>query len=144
MQFEWFAYDDAARMARAFALRVAVFVDEQGFAEADERDAQDASALHVLGVDDAGAVCCTARMFPAGAAAWHVGRVAVRRDLRGQGVGRLLMDEIARKARTLGGQTLELGAQIDKQGFYAALGFVGSGAPFLDAGYPHILMKRAL
>lgn len=144
LRWIWFSFDDGAHMRAAYALRHAVFVDEQGFTDADDRDARDRDALHVLGVDETGAACCTARLFSVEPGVWHAGRVAVRRALRGQGVGRLLMAAVAEKARALGGHTLELGAQADKQGFYAAVGFSPVGAPFLDAGYPHILMRMPL
>ena len=131
-------------MDKAFALRQTVFTDEQGFAPEDDHDAQDETALHVLGTDDAGAVCCTARLFSTEPNVWHAGRIAVRKDLRGQGVGRQLMQELVRKARDLGGKTLELGAQYDKQGFYEAVGFTAYGELFQDAGYPHRMMKQEL
>ena len=144
MKFYWFSFDDTANMDKAFALRQTVFTDEQGFAPEDDHDAQDKTALHVLGLDDAGAVCCTARLFSTEAGVWHAGRIAVRKDLRGQGVGRQLMQELVCKARALGGKTLEIGAQIDKQGFYTATGFTAYGEEFLDAGYPHMMMKQEL
>lgn len=144
MKFYWFSFDDTANMDKAFALRQTVFTDEQGFAPEDDHDEQDKTALHVLGMDDAGAVCCTARLFSTQPNVWHAGRIAVRKDLRGQGVGRQLMQELVCKARALGGKTLELGAQIDKQGFYEAVGFAPYGGTFLDAGYPHRMMKREL
>ena len=144
MDFYWFSFDDAAYMEKAFALREEVFTVEQGFPEAEERDAQDETALHVVGLDDAGAVCCTARLFSTEPEIWHAGRIVVRAGLRGQGVGRQLMQELAGRARALGGKTLELGAQIDKQGFYEAVGFTPYGAIFLDAGYPHRMMKLEL
>lgn len=144
MKFYWFSFDDTAHMDNAFALRQEVFTDEQGFAPEDDHDAQDQTALHVLGLDDAGAVCCTARLFSTQPDVWHAGRIAVRKDLRGQGVGRRLMEELVRKARVVGGITLELGAQIDKQGFYEAVGFTAYGGIFSDAGYPHRMMKLEL
>lgn len=144
MQFYWFSFDDTAHMDKAFALREAVFTVEQGFAPEDDHDAQDETALHVLGVDDAGAVCCTARLFSTEPDVWHAGRIAVCKALRGQGVGRQLMHELVCKARALGGKTLELGAQIDKQGFYEAVGFTPYGEIFLDAGYPHRMMQLNL
>ena len=144
MQFYWFTFDDTENMDKAFALRQTVFTDEQGFAPEDDHDAQDKTALHVLGLDDTGAVCCTARLFSTQPEIWHAGRIAVCKDLRGQGVGRQLMHELACKARKLGGKTLELGAQIDKQGFYEAVGFTAYGETFLDAGYPHRMMQLTL
>lgn len=143
MTFEWVAYSDAA-IREAFALREEVFVAEQGFAPEDELDEQDRTALHVLGRDESGRAVCTARMFAERPGVYHAGRIAVRRALRGQGVGRALMDEVTRRAKELGASELTLGAQYDKAGFYEAVGFVRFGEPFLDAGYPHIGMRKTL
>ena len=132
LHFEWFGFDDAARMALAHGLRKEVFVDEQGF------------SLDVLGLDETGAARCTARVFADAPGVWHAGRIAVQRGLRGQGVGRLLLAAVADKARAQGARTLELGAQYDKQGFYEAVGFAPYGEPYLDEGYPHVPMRMAL
>ena len=133
LHFEWFGFDDAARMALAHGLRKEVFVDEQGFSLEADRDEQDKNALHVL-----------ARVFADAPGVWHAGRIAVQRGLRGQGVGRLLLAAVADKARAQGARTLELGAQYDKQGFYEAVGFAPYGEPYLDEGYPHVPMRMAL
>ena len=144
LHFECFGFDDAARMALAYGLRKAVFVDEQGLSLEADRDEQDKTALHVLGLDETGAVRCTARMFADAPGAWHAGRIAVQRGLRGQGVGRQLLAAVADKARAQGARTLELGAQYDKQGFYEAVGFAPYGEQYLDEGYPHVHMRMAL
>ena len=68
----------------------------------------------------------------------------IKRGLRWQGVGRLLLAAVADKARAQGARTLELGAQYDKQGFYEAVGFAPYGEPYLDEGYPHVPMRMAL
>ncbi|MFR2591264.1 MAG: GNAT family N-acetyltransferase [Ruthenibacterium lactatiformans] len=136
LHFEWFGFDDAARMALAHGLRKEVFVDEQGFSLEADRDEQDKNALHVLGLDETGAARCTARVFADAPGVWHAGRIAVQRGLRGQGVGRLLLAAVADKARAQGARTLELGAQYDKQGFYEAVGFAPYGEPYLDEGIP--------
>ena len=109
LHFEWFGFDDAARMALAHGLRKEVFVDEQGFSLEADRDEQDKNALHVLGLDETGAARCTARVFADAPGVWHAGRIAVQRGLRGQGVGRLLLAAVADKARAQGARTLELG-----------------------------------
>ena len=83
-------------------------------------------------------------MFADAPGAWHAGRIAVQRGLRGQGVGRQLLAAVADKARAQGARTLELGAQYDKQGFYEAVGFAPYGEQYLDEGYPHVHMRMAL
>ena len=139
LHFEWFGFDDAARMALAHGLRKEVFVDEQGFSLEADRDEQDKNALHVLGLDETGAARCTARVFADAPGVWHAGRIAVQRGLRGQGVGRLLLAAVADKARAQGARTLELGAQYDKAGLYEAVGFAPYGEPISGRRYPHVL-----
>lgn len=75
LHFEWFGFDDAARMALAHGLRKEVFVDEQGFSLEADRDEQDKNALHVLGLDETGAARCTARVFADAPGVWHAGRI---------------------------------------------------------------------
>ena len=143
MEYQWFAFSDE-RVALAHALRREVFVDEQGFALADDLDERDKTSLHVLGVSEDGSPVCCARVFWQEPGVLHVGRVCVRRALRGKGVGSSLMKEIARKARQMGARRLELGAQCGKEGFYETLGFVPFGQRFLDADAWHIGMGRDL
>lgn len=45
LHFEWFGFDDAARMALAHGLRKEVFVDEQGFSLEADRDEQDRKSV---------------------------------------------------------------------------------------------------
>ncbi len=142
MEYQWFPFSDE-RVAQAHALRREVFVDEQGFALEDDLDEQDKTCLHVLGVMPQGPVCC-ARVFWQAPGVLHVGRVCVRRTLRGQGVGGALMREILRKAQALGAHRVELGAQCGKEGFYETLGFQTFGERFLDAGAWHIAMRLEL
>lgn len=66
------------------ALRTAVFVDEQGVPPEEEVDDLDAVARHLVALE-AGAVVGTCRLLP-DAAAWTLGRMAVRRDRRRGGV----------------------------------------------------------
>ncbi len=70
-------------------IRQTVFVEEQGFH--NEFDAMDAEAWHVVLWKDEHAIA-TGRTFPAQGEthAWTIGRVAVRKPYRGQGIARWL------------------------------------------------------
>lgn len=143
MTFIWFDHT-APQMREAYALRQEVFTQEQGFRAADDLDGMDAQAQHVLVLDEQGAPLATGRMFPEAGNAYHLGRIAVRKALRGAGIGRALMDEMAQRAKALGAQAVTVGAQFDKADFYAKCGFERTGHEFKDAGYPHVEMRRAL
>lgn len=133
---------DALDRAACFAVRRAVFIGEQGIAEAEEFDAADDTCLHFLGRLNGRAVA-TARLIGHGACA-KIGRVAVLRDVRRQGVGAALIRAVERHAARSGHATVALDAQVAVMPFYARLGYVASGPVFDDAGIPHRRMHRDL
>ena len=71
----------------------------------------------------------------------HIGRLAVLRGTRGQGVGRDLLLAAVRLARRLGMGDLFLHAQTRARGFYEAAGFIAEGDEFPEAGIAHVLMR---
>jgi predicted GNAT family N-acyltransferase len=123
-------------------LREEVFCDEQGVPVDEERDAHDASALHLIALDG-GEVVGTCRLI-AGDPAWKLGRMAVRRAARGRGVGTALLVEAERAAVTHGARRLGFSAQTHAIGFYRRGGYRTVGGVFDDAGIPHVWMERAL
>ena len=143
LTFEWLVFS-SPQMAAALDIRTRVFVDEQGYTLEEDRDEQDKTALHVLGRDAAGEPVCTARMFEEQPGVWHIGRVATYAARRGRGYAGAMMREMCREAAARGGKTASLGAQVERQSFYEALGFSPVGEVFLDCGQPHIEMRRAL
>lgn len=126
----------------AKAIRFEVFVDEQHVPADLELDDLDAMAHHWLAWDGETAVG-TARAVRKDFG-WKIGRVAVRRDWRGRGVGLALMRAIIDAARRAEVRELQLESQTHALAFYARLGFVAEGPEFDDAGIPHRLMRLAL
>ena len=128
--------------ARAEAQRVreTVFVVEQGVPSEIELDEWDERCDHALAYDTAGRVIGTGRLLPDG----HVGRMAVLREARGQGVGARLLEALIDRARSRGMGRVVLNAQTHAVPFYARFGFAVEGAPFMEAGIPHVTMARAL
>jgi predicted GNAT family N-acyltransferase len=123
--------------AKCLAIRMAVFVGEQHVPEAEERDAQDATALHFLAERD-GAPLGTARLLLQGSYA-KITRVAVLRAARSQGIGAALMRHIETTAPQ---REFRLDAQIQAVPFYERLGYAATGAVFLEAGIPHRHMVK--
>jgi len=122
------------------AIRYAVFVGEQGVPIELEHDAHDRTALHLLVTDPDGQPIGTARMLPEG----HVGRMAVLRAWRKQGIGSAMMRELIRIAGEAGTEHLFLNAQCEAEAFYRRLGFSAEGGVFVDAGIDHRLMSMQL
>lgn len=121
----------------AALLRQSIFVDEQGFV--DEFDEYDEKSVHIVMFDGDEPVA-TLRFYDEGAGSYHIGRVAVKRDRRGEGLGRLLIDEAVKSVREIGGRRLTVGAQEDKAGFYARCGFKQCGERYFEQDYPHVSM----
>lgn len=124
----------------AFALRREVFVIEQQIPEAEEFDADDLAATHLVAIA-AGNVVGTLRII------WtdeHVklGRVVVAQLWRGQGISTRLLRHAMDLAQGKGESRFYLTAQHDKLAVYEKLGFVAFGEPFDDgSGILHLKMK---
>ena len=122
------------------SLRREVFVDEQGVPPEIEWDGQDPQCRHVVALDAEGRAIGCGRLLPDG----HIGRLAVRRNWRGQGVGAALLDALIELARGDGHREVALNAQTHALAFYARRGFAPSGEPFIEAGIPHQAMAQSL
>lgn len=124
------------------ALRRAVFIEEQGVPEAEEWDALDAEAIHLLALEGETPLG-TARLFVQGPLG-KIGRVCVARAARGQGLGAALIAEGCTRLKALGCTRVRLGAQVQAMPFYEGLGFAACGPVYTDAGIPHRDMERPL
>jgi predicted GNAT family N-acyltransferase len=133
---------DQPAMDQAWALRRRVFIEEQHVPEAIEMDADDARAFHVLALEDKVPVGC-GRMVP-----HHdyikIGRMAVRRERRGEGIGRHILEYLMDAARRQGFRKAVLHAQLHAEGFYLKCGYLPDGDAFEEAGIMHRRMEREL
>ncbi|MFN8122811.1 MAG: GNAT family N-acetyltransferase [Thermoleophilia bacterium] len=131
-----------AEMEPLLLLREEVFCAEQGVPLDEERDAYDATALHLVALAS-GELVGTCRLL-AGDGLWKLGRMAVRRAARGTGVGMALLAEAERCALARGARRLGFTAQTHAIGFYRRGGYRTLGGVFDDAGIPHVWMERPL
>lgn len=138
MRFEVRLVAGADDLAAAFALRRHVFVDEQGVPAELEHDALDALSRHVLAVDADGQAVGTGRIAPDG----RIGRLAVRADRRGHGIGDAMLRALLDAARDGGLRATYLHAQLQAMTLYARAGFVAEGPRFEEAGILHRTMRR--
>lgn len=156
---------EQARSA-ASPIRFAVFVEEQNVPVEIELDDQDALSIHVLASVD-GRTVGTGRLLPpeadlAGAAVdlaptsnisiaaagtgltSHIGRMAVIKACRGQGIGARMLEVLVQRARERGDTRVVLSAQTHAIGFYRRYGFTEFGPIYLDAGIEHQSMHKFL
>jgi predicted GNAT family N-acyltransferase len=109
-----------------------------------EQDAEDARALHVVVRNRLGASVATGRLLRTGAKVSKIGRVAVKRSLRGTGVGQVALEALVSAARDRGDTEVMLHAQASATRFYLTQGFTAVGEPFKEAGIDHIEMAKQL
>jgi len=136
---------DGTELTQAFAIRRAVFVDEQDVPEAIEMDEHDATATHFLARDLArNEPVGTARLRFPDETTGKAERVAVLRPYRGEGLGRRLMDSTETEARDRGCSRMRLNAQTHVEDFYAKLGYETVSDVFYEATIPHVEMEKEL
>lgn len=124
----------------AFAVRIAVFVEEQGISRSDELDDFDASATHCVAYVD-GAPTGAGRLLLFDGYA-KIGRMAVIASHRGSGIGALVLDALEREGAVRGIRHFKLSAQLHARAFYERCGYTAHGDIYDDVGIPHIDMEK--
>lgn len=130
--------------ADAAGLRHEVFVVEQKIPKELESDPADADAVHAVVHNRLGQTLATGRYLPQGDGVVKIGRMAVKRAMRGTGVGREVLRALMAHAKSAGQSRVMLHAQSSAEGFYRRLGFSPVGQPFEEAGIPHLEMSIRL
>ncbi|NLE98725.1 MAG: GNAT family N-acetyltransferase [Propionibacterium sp.] len=114
-------------------------VDVQDFDDADRA----ADTLHLYARDDDG-VAAYLRVIglaePEFGASRAFGRVAVRKDRRGEGLAKRLIAPVVER---WGSEAMVLHSQAYIVPLYEAFGFEVVGEPYVEAGIPHRSMLRA-
>ncbi|MEO3947589.1 GNAT family N-acetyltransferase [Gorillibacterium sp. CAU 1737] len=133
-----------------FSIRMKVFVEEQQVPPDEELDEYDDSweaCCHFL-AQIGGEPAATARYRPYSAEqplTAKLQRIAVLREHRGTGLGRRLVLAMEAHAKEAGATAAVLDAQCQAEPFYQKLGYETlSKEPFLDAGIPHVRMRKEL
>ena len=127
---------DQNTLYRIMALRVAVFVHEQGIVDDIELDGADLLPTTELFwmQDDDGEVLATIRVLVDDTV--HIGRVATAAVARGKGYA----GDLVKAAQAAYPGVVELSAQAHLEQWYGRFGFVRVGENYLDAGIPHVRM----
>jgi predicted GNAT family N-acyltransferase len=116
-----------SELTAALALRERIFCGEQGVSFEADQDGRDPEATHIVAVDD-GVVIGTCRLLFRGQVA-RLGRLAVERDRRGDGIAAEILAEHA--------QTYALP-------LYERAGYAPYGPTFVEEGIEHVAMEKRL
>jgi predicted GNAT family N-acyltransferase len=126
----------------AFAVRIAVFVDEQRIPRSEELDDADAVAVHCVGYIGGAPVAAGRLLIEDGYA--KIGRMAVLQSHRGAGIGALVLQALEREGAARGIRHFKLSAQLRARGFYDRSGYTPVGEVYDEVGIPHIAMEKRL
>lgn len=123
---------------KAKEVRYRVFVQEQSVPQELEWDSFDKIAYHLILYLNNKPVG-TARFFTKENRS-YIGRVAVLKEYRGMGYGRIIMKAIMEHAKNIGIKRIYLHSQTYIKDFYKKLGYKEIGDEFTEAGITHIEM----
>ena len=132
--------------SQAFAIRHAVFVEEQRLFDGSDEDEHDRSAILLVAKKN-DRIIGTVRIFPddsQGNGHWVGGRLAVQRDFRVFRVGAGLVREAMRQVKKRGCTVFSAHIQEKNVRFFQKLGWAAVGPMEVYCGHPHQLMLADL
>lgn len=138
----YIAYNDELK-EQCNEVRKKVFIDEFNISNDIIFDDKDKFAVHFLIMKD-DTPLATARMFVNETNSVLVSAVAVVKEYRGKGIGKMLIDRIINYCRKNGTQKINLESMVEVVGFYEKLGFEKVGSEFIKANIPHFMMELNL
>ncbi|MBE5781651.1 MAG: GNAT family N-acetyltransferase, partial [Clostridiales bacterium] len=116
----------------ARAVRMAVFVKEQGYTEEEEFDDFDYYAWHTVVYYNDEPIA-TGRVYLDNGR-FCIGRICVLKEYRGQHVGDLVVRLLLDRALNAGAEGVFLSAQTYAQGFYEKFGLKPNGKAYMPKG----------
>ena len=123
--------------------RQQIFVVEQNCVYADLDD-YDKHCYHLLGYDGEELICCS-RILSPGLKYEHasIGRVALKKERRGNGIAdELMKNSIDYLYKIFGVVPVKIGAQAYLENFYSKFGFKTISEPYDEDGILHIDMLK--
>jgi predicted GNAT family N-acyltransferase len=120
-------------------IRYPVFIEEQQVPVELEWDEYDDSATHFIASRDGEAIAC-ARLKSDG----QIGRMAVLKEYRSQGIGQQLLRFVLQTAANNNMNKVYMHAQVSAIPFYEKQGFTAIGDIFFEADIPHREMYKTI
>ena len=125
-------------------IRIEVFGAEQGWSDDILFDETDETAVQAVVYKDID------RTIPVGVGRLHkladsedykIGRIAVKKEERGQGYGDFIVRMLVDKGLLMGADRVLVGAQPHAIAFYEKIGFRPIGETYVEAGIVHTVME---
>lgn len=122
------------------SIREEVFCIEQKFDPKNEFDDIDNESTHIVAYYNNKPIG-TARAYK-DKGDYHIGRVAVLKEYRKDGIGKLVIEKLEEQICILGGENIVLSSQINAVGFYKKIGYKEEGKEYYDEHCLHIDMRK--
>jgi predicted GNAT family N-acyltransferase len=116
-------------------IREKVFIQEQKVTSQLEWDGMDEKAIHFLVFNDKAAIGCARAIVIKDH--MQLGRMAVLKEYRGQGIGSALIEKAMTTAKLNQLSAIYISAQCHAIDFYKKFGFEVTSDIYLDAEIPH-------
>jgi predicted GNAT family N-acyltransferase len=116
-------------------IREKVFIQEQKVTPELEWDGMDEKAIHFLVFNDKAAIGCARAIVIKDH--MQLGRMAVLKEYRGQGIGSALIEKAMTTAKLNQLSAIYISAQCHAIDFYKKFGFEVTSDIYLDAEIPH-------
>ena len=123
-------------------IREKVFIEEQKVTPQLEWDGLDEEAIHFLAYKNEEVVGCARAIVTEGV--MQLGRMAVLKDHRGEGIGSALVDKAVTTSKLNQLLAIHISAQCHAIDFYKKFGFTITSDIYLDADIPHRDMRLEL
>ncbi|MDD5585532.1 MAG: GNAT family N-acetyltransferase [Alphaproteobacteria bacterium] len=127
---------------RCFGVRRGVFIGEQNIAQELVFDSLDSGAVHYLVLQNGEPVATVRAVLKDGGKTAKIGRLAVIKKARGQGLAKVAMNAIEADHDLKGAEKFVLDSQSYIVPLYKSLGYEVEGEEFIEVGIPHRHMSK--
>ncbi len=141
MTKKWYYGLDGFKLSKP--LRDEVFVGEQKFPAELEADSYEDKAWHYI-VEENGETVATGRLIKLEEGVYKLGRIAVKKSMRGLKLGADVTSSLIAKAKELGANIIKISGQTHAVAFYEKFGFAVAGPEFMEENLPHVDMEMNL
>ncbi len=128
-----------------YALRYRVLHEPWGHPKGTEKDDYEPISDHFMAVNEKGEVVGVAKLYEKEEEVGHVSHLAVAPEYQRQGIGRLLMDAVEKRARKRGFKTIGTMTRVTATSYFERFGFRVVGIPTPHIGTIHLVwMEKPL
>jgi GNAT superfamily N-acetyltransferase len=128
-----------AQFKAYYALRYRVLREPGGHPKGTEKDDYEPISEHFMAVSETGEIVGVAKLFEKSAGVGHLSHMVVAPEQQHKGIGRMLMEQVEKRAREKGYTTLGTMSRLTATAFFEKHGFKIAELPTLHLGTIHLV-----